>query len=140
MGVRVDGVERVAEQSSTPPLATGASTEATLSSLKTNTDLRALTPASGSVNSLGNNTLITPAAGKKIRLAYASYNPALAVEAGFRFGAAGTLFLRNSVVAGAVIAKDYGDMRYWEGAINESFILNLSVGVTTLWNVLYQEI
>lgn len=104
------------------------------------TDIRELTPASGSVSSSGNNTVVTPASGKYLRLAYASYNPALAVEAGFRFGAAGTLFLRNSVSAGAVVAKDFGDMRCLEGAVDEPLILNLSVGVATIWNALYQEV
>ena len=119
---------------------TGVASQSTLASVDANTALRSLTALSGSVNGLGNNTLITPTAGKKVRISYVSYNPALAVEAGFRFGAAGGLFLRNSVGAGAVVAKDFGDMRYLEGAVNEALILNLSVGVAVIWNVLYQEI
>ena len=99
-----------------------------------------LTPASGSVNGSGNNTLVTPTVGKKLRLAYISYNPSLAVEAGFRFGAAGTLFLRNKLTAGgSIVAKDFGDLRCLEGAIDEALILNLSVGVATIWNALYTE-
>lgn len=121
-------------------MSSGAATEdARLAAIESATAKLSLTPASGSVSGLGNNTLLTPAAGKKLRLAYASYNPALAVEAAFRFGAAGALFLRNSVGAGAVIAKDFGDMRYVEGAVNEPLILNLSVGVATIWNALYVE-
>lgn len=122
------------------PANAAAETGGNLATIKMNTDLRLLTPTSGSVSGLGNNTLITPAAGKKIRLSYASYNPALAVEAGFRFGAAGTLFLRNSIGAGSVVAKDFGDMRYLEGAVDEALILNLSVGVATIWNALYTEV
>lgn len=99
-----------------------------------------LTAASGSVASSGNNTLITPAAGKKLRVYYCSYNPALAVEAAFRFGAAGTLFLRNSITANSVIAKDFGALRYVEGAVNEVFILNLSLAVSTIWNTFYVEV
>ena len=101
----------------------------------------ALTAASGSVAGSGNNTLITPAAGKKVRCYYLAYNNALAVEAAFRFGAAGTLFLRNNLTAaGSVISKDFGDFRYVEGAVNESLILNLSLAVTTIWNAFYVEI
>lgn len=122
------------------PLPTDAASQTTLALIKASTDKLALTSASGSVTGIGNNTAITPTAGKKLRLAYASYNPALAVEAGFRFGAAGTLFLRNSVAAGAVVAKDFGDMRYVEGAVDEALILNLSLGVATIWNAFYTEV
>ena len=100
----------------------------------------ALTPASGQVSGLGNNTLITPASGKKLRVFYASYNPLLAVEAAFRFGAAGTLFLRNNVLANSVIAKDLGDFKYLEGAVGDALLLNLSLAVSTNWTVFYQEI
>lgn len=100
-----------------------------------------LTIASGSVSSQGNNTLITPTAGKKIRLYYCAYNPGAAVEAAFRFGAAGTLFLRaNLVAAGAVVAKDFGDFRYVQGAADEVLILNLSGAVATIWNAFYTEV
>jgi hypothetical protein len=95
---------------------------------------------SGSVAGSGNNVCITPASGKKIRLFYLSYNPSGAAECAFRFGAAGTLFLRNSVGAGAVVAKDFGEFRNLEGAANESLILNLSSAVSTIWNAIYQEI
>lgn len=96
--------------------------------------------ASGSASASGNNTLLTPGAGKKLRVSYLSYNPVLAVEAAFRFGASGGMFLRNSVVAGSVIAKDVGDLRYIEGAVDEPLILNLSLAVATMWNVLFVEI
>lgn len=98
------------------------------------------THASGQVNGSGNNTLITPAAGKKIRLFYSSYNPLLAVEAAFRFGAAGDLFLRNNVLANSVVAKEFGFSRYKEGAIDEALILNLSLGVNVIWNAFYSEV
>ena len=99
-----------------------------------------LTPASGSVSGSGNTTLITPTGGKSLRVFYASYNPALAVEAAFRFGASGTLWLRNSVVASSVIAKDFGAFRYIQGAADEALILNLSLAVTTIWNTFYIEV
>lgn len=101
---------------------------------------RELIIASGSVNSVGNNTVITPTSGKKLRLSYLSANNASATELGFRFGAAGTLFLRNNLTANAVVAKDFGDFRYIQGAVNEALILNLTLGVTVIWNCLYIEV
>ena len=100
----------------------------------------ALTVASGQVSGLGNNTLITPTSGTALRIYYASYNPLLAVEAAFRFGAAGTLWLRNNVNANSVIAKDYGDFRYIQGAVDALLILNLSIAVSVNWNVFYKEV
>lgn len=115
MGVRVDGILRAIESISPQD-------------------------ASGQVSSGGNNTLLTPASGKKIRLFYVSYNPLLAVEAAFRFGAAGGLFLRNNIVANSVIAKEFGVSRYKEGGLDEPLILNLSLAVACNWNVFYMEI
>lgn len=112
-----------------------------LASVDTKVSQRKQIPTSGSVSSSGNNILVTPTAGTKLRISYLSYNPAASVEAAFRFGATGTLFLRNNLtVGGSVIAKDYGDFRYIEGAINESLYLNLTSGVATIWNVNYTEI
>lgn len=99
------------------------------------------TPLSGSVSSSGNNLLITPASGKRIRLHFADYNPAAAVEAAFRFGTSGQLFLRhNIVVAGSIIMKDFGDVAFVEGAVDEPLYLNLSGAVTTLWNTFHVEV
>ena len=98
-----------------------------------------LLTASGQTSSSGNTTVITPTGGKKIRVAYLSYNPASATEAAFRFGAAGSLFMRNAVPAGGIVAKDFGDFRYIEGATDEILVLNLTAAVTTTWNVFYTE-
>lgn len=101
----------------------------------------ALSIASGSVNASSNNTVVTPTAGKKLRVHYVSYNPAEAVEAAFRLGSTGTRFLRNNLVAGgSIVAKDFGDFRYLEGAVNDPLILNLSSGVITIWNAFYTEV
>lgn len=99
-----------------------------------------LTVASGQVNSSGNNTLITPSSGKALRVYYVSYNPLAEVQAAFRFGASGTLFLRNNVVANSVVSKDFGDFRWVAGAVDEALILNLSSGVVTNWNAFYLEV
>lgn len=99
-----------------------------------------LTLVSGEVSSSGNNILVTPTASKKLRLAYVSYNPSAAVDLSFRFGVAGPLFMRNNVtVGGSIISKDFGDMKYAEGAANESLYLNLSSAVSTIWNAFYTE-
>ena len=99
-----------------------------------------LTVASGQVSGLGNNTLITPTSGKALRVSYASYNPTLALEAAFRFGAAGSLWLRNNLVANSVVSKDFGDLRWIQGAVDEVLILNLSAALATNWNVFYVEV
>lgn len=135
-------------------LPSGAATEVTLAALLTELQLKAdlgetqpvsvaatiPTVVSGSVAGLGNNTILTPAAGKRLRVFYLSYNPLLAVEAAFRFGAAGSLFLRNNVLANSVIAKEFGFGKYVQGAIDESLILNLSLGVNVIWNAHYVEV
>ena len=94
---------------------------------------------SGQVAEAGNNTLVTPSLGKALRLFYVSYNPLVAVEAAFRFGAAGALFLRNAVTAHSVIAKDWGTVRSLSGAVDEPLILNLSAAVACNWNAFYLE-
>ena len=100
----------------------------------------AIQAASGEVGDIGNNVLITPTKGQKLRLFYCSYNPSGGVEAAFRLGSTGELFLRNKLtVGGSVIAKDIGDLRYLEGSVDAPLILNLSAAVTTIWNAFYVE-
>lgn len=99
-----------------------------------------LTYASGQAAGLGNNTVITPAGGKLLRVYYAAYNPLVAVEAAFRFGATGALWLRNNLTANSVVAKDFGDFRFVQGATDEVLILNLSLASATNWNVFYKEV
>ena len=99
----------------------------------------ALLPASGQVANSGNNTLLTPTTGRRLRLFYVSYNPIAAVEAAFRFGTTGTLWLRNNIVANSVIAKDFGDLRVLQGGVDESLMLNLSAAVPVNWTALYLE-
>lgn len=119
----------------------GVSTESTVSSIKTNTDRVALIPLSGVASSSGNNLIVTPSASKKLRIYYLSYNPALPVEAAYRFGTTGQLFLRNNLTtAGSIISKDFGDFRYVQGAVDEPLYLNLSLAVSIIWNVFYVEV
>ena len=104
------------------------------------TERLAVSAASGEVGEIGNNTLVTPSKGKRVRLLYCSYNPSAAVEAAFRFGANGDKFLRNNLTTGgSVVAKDMGDLRYLEGDVDAPLILNLSAAVATIWNAFYVE-
>ena len=75
-----------------------------------------------------------------LNISYASYNPTLALEAAFRFGATGSLWLRNNLVANSVVSKDFGDLRWVQGAVDEVLILNLSAGLATNWNIFYVEV
>src|SRR6266498_720387 len=59
-----------------------------------------LIPISGTDSGSGNNTIITPTLGKKLRISYLSYGAAVAVTCAFRFGASGPLFLRNAISNG----------------------------------------
>lgn len=94
--------------------------------------------ASGTASSSGNNLIVTPTSTFTLRVHYASYNPSAATTCAFRFGTSGTMFIKNALTTGgAVIAKDFGDFRYVEGAADESLYLNLSGAVDTIWNVLY---
>jgi hypothetical protein len=100
----------------------------------------AVVAVAGTVSASGDNTVITPASGKRLNVGYLAYNPESAVEARFKFPTTGTTFLRNKLtVGGAVIAKDFG-AKFWEGAINEALVLNLSAAVPTIWNAVYVEV
>jgi hypothetical protein len=96
--------------------------------------------ACGEATASGNTTVVTPATGKKLHIGYLSYNPLTATQCAFRFGASGDLFLMNRVMATGIVAKDFGDLRYMEGGVNEALILNLGDAVSTLWNVFYVEV
>lgn len=96
---------------------------------------------SGQVSAAGNNTVVTPAAGRRLRVHYLSYNPTEAtVEAAFRFGTSGELFLRNKVTANSVIAKEFGNRRPLEGPAGQALVLNLDTATPVNWNAIYVEL
>lgn len=101
-----------------------------------------LSPLSGTASSSGNNLILSPSnASRKIRVYYASYNPTTdSVTAAFRFGAAGTMWLKNNVNAKSVVAKDFGATRYIEGAANESLYLNLDAATDVIYNVMFSQL
>ncbi len=99
----------------------------------------ALLYASGEASNTGNNIAVTPTTGKRLEIVYLSYCPVDAVTCAWRFGAAGDLFLQNPVPAAGIVAKDFGDLRYLEGDVDEVLYLYLSGAVATTWNVFYVE-
>jgi len=86
----------------------------------------------------GNSGAIwTPAGGKKIRLKFLSIELSAAVDLGFRFAAAGTIYyLRTS--AGAYVANLVGSNI--EGAVDEIFYLNSSGSCTVKGYVTGEEV
>jgi hypothetical protein len=105
------------------------------------TNLYELTPASGTITDAGNTIVLTPSAGKRLRIFYLSYNPDGETDIGYRFGAAGPLFLFNHIrFGGSIVGKDFGDQRYLQGAVDEDLVLNQSAIVNTNWNVFYLEV
>jgi hypothetical protein len=86
--------------------------------------------------------LIFPTSGKKLRIYYVSYSPTTApVLLYLSFSAIGAPLLRNNiVVAGSIIAKDFGSHRYVEGAVNEGFYITTSADVDIHYNVFYTEV
>lgn len=93
---------------------------------------------SGSTAASGNTAVVTPASGKAVRVHYVSYNPSSDQnEIAFRFGAAGTKFLLNTVPASSIIAKDFGDAKYITGAVDEVFYFYQGFGASTNYNVFY---
>jgi|SRR6267142_3954273 len=95
---------------------------------------------SGQVSSAGNNIIITPNSGKRIRVYYGSYNllDATVTEIYFKF-ASGNPFLRNKITQYSVIAKEFGTIRPMAGLINDTFIINLDQATRVNWNVSYEE-
>lgn len=111
-----------------------------------------LRPANGRTGiGPGEFELLVPTVGRRLRLFYLSYNPDAPCEVmGFQFGPTpgippddweSSRFLRNQIaVAGSIIAKDFGDQKYWQGGFNQSLYLVI-VGVATVaWNVAYIEV
>lgn len=93
----------------------------------------------------GNNTILTPPAGKKVRLYYFSLSADGAntadVVAFLRFAAAGTGKHKVSLAAKAIFARNIGGgKRYIEGAVNEALIVNLSAAQSVHVSIEYDEI
>ncbi len=104
-------------------------------------DLPKMTATCGSA---GDNTVHTPAAGKKIRLLFFGYSAGANVAGvlvGLRFGA-GTVFDRQYLIApGQPYARNVkaGD-GYVEGGVDEPLVVNLDAAQTVYVNIEYEEV
>ena len=92
---------------------------------------------------LGNNNIRVPGVGNKIRLYYISLSAPLTNAADvtvlLKFNA--TELYKVNLAPGAIWARNIGaGLKYIEGAINESFIGNLSAALTVLVSYEYQEL
>jgi len=97
-----------------------------------------LTVASGQAVALGDTTLATPAAGKRLRIFALHYGTALGVTAGLRC-AAGTVFFKQPL--GVNTSFTLALIPYFlECGVDEALRLNLGAGVATEWTVLYVEV
>jgi hypothetical protein len=93
----------------------------------------------------GNNTLHTPASGKKIRLYFFGYSAGADVTglvAALKFTTSGTVFDRQYLIAaGQPYARNIqAGKRYIDGGVDEALILNLDVSQTVYCNVELEEI
>lgn len=110
-----------------------------------NVESETFTKKTVSASSSGNNTIHTPASGKKIRLYFFGYSAGSSVTgvlAGLRFAAAGTIFDQQYLVApGQPYARNIqSGKRYVDGAVDEALVLNLSAAQTVYTNVELEEI
>lgn len=116
-----------------------------IQSLKGDTGGRAIigsetfTIGTTTASSSGNNTVYTPASGKKVRLYSFGYSAGANVTgclAGLRFGPAGTIFNNQYLItAGQAWNRNFqGGKRYIEGAVDESLIVNLGAAQTVYIN------
>lgn len=113
--------------------------------MRTDVQSRVLTKATVTASSSGNNTILTPTAGSKIRLYHLGYSAGAGVTGvlvGARFGAAGTIFDNEYLVtAGQAFARNIqAGKRYVDGAVNEPLVVNLSGAQTVYVNIEYEEI
>lgn len=85
------------------------------------------------VNTGGFEFAMVPNTGKRLRIHYLSYGSDVApCEIYFLFDdGVGTHYIlkNNLVVAGSIIAKDFGDFHALEGGVNEGLIIFYSAGL-----------
>ena len=94
----------------------------------------------GTVSAAGNNAIVTPAAGKKVRVHYFAYNPETAGTFFYRFGTGGASHLRAKVPAESYISRAFEASYRLDGAVDESLFLNLDAAVNVNYSVYYTEV
>ena len=97
------------------------------------------------VNTIGNNTVITPASGKRIGLQYiclsADGGNGADVVVTIKFTNAGAVKYKLSLKAGAIWARNIGARARWlAGGIDESLVVNLSDSQSVHCSFEYEEI
>ena len=100
-----------------------------------------LSIASGTANAAGNNTIITPASGKKVEPHFLMYNLEATNTVFWRFGAAGTGFILANLPKDSTISKsiDHVNLRL-RGAVDAPLILNLANASNVNYTVFYIEV
>jgi hypothetical protein len=94
------------------------------------------------------NSVLAPPAGCKLRIYYVSVNPSVAMTCGLSLDGVNPItgglytseFLFNLYPAGSIVAKDFGEFRYLEGAVDAPLnFYNDTLG--PIWiNVFFREI
>lgn len=127
----------------------GDATNGALVNLGTNNDVivssETFTKKTVTASSSGNNTIHTPASGKKIRLHFFGYSAGSSVTgvlAGLRFASGGTVFDQQYLVApGQPYARNIqAGKRYIDGGTDEALIVNLNAAQTVYVNIEVEEV
>ena len=97
------------------------------------------TPVQINIDALNGNSsaLVTPASGKKIRVKFISLEHSAAVDIGYRFGAAGTIYYLR-IAAGVYVSNLIGCNN--EGAADAALYLNSSGATNVKGYILYSEV
>ena len=97
------------------------------------------TPLQINITGLNGNSsaLVTPASGKKIRVKFISLEHSAAVDIGYRFGAAGTIYYLR-ITAGVYVSNLIGCNN--EGSADAALYLNSSGATNVKGYILYSEV
>ncbi len=108
----------------------------------TDQQLKTYVPVSGTISANGDNVVITPAAGKTVRVYYLSFgadqNNSTQVIVRLRPSslALGSSWYTYPLVPGAVIARNVGAGKFYvAGGVNDTIIVNLSGSLTVYWTL-----
>ncbi len=157
--LRVDptGTTTQPVSASTLPLPTGAATAANqqtdaltdaqlrAASVLVDVDDELVTPGTLTTSTIGTNTVVTPTAGKALRVFwfYVAAKPTngSSVDIGFRWTTGGTDFYTAplSQYGGVFTHAPKGGKGYVEGAADEALVINLSAAMSVHVNIDYEE-
>ena len=95
--------------------------------------------AAGTVSAVGDNTLITPAAGNRLILHYMMFNPETDNTVCWKFGVGGTQQMRCKVPAQSVIARAFSEGLELRGGVGVPLILVVGTAGLVNYTVYYTE-